>query len=182
MERQGKRAIFTEETIKRAEQVLNELSYRSPVLIAVSVLMASKLKLTCVQIGQVLGVGKATVVRMNQKFRTDSTPDKKDWGGRRHQVLTAEEEKVVLAELEGCAAKGEVVGANRVKAHIEQKKGAPVSLQTAYNFLYRAGWRKVVPDKVHPKGNPEKQEEFKKKSSRKPSKWLPPKQRLPAAT
>lgn len=180
MERQGKRAVFTEGTVKRAEQVINDLSYRSPVLVALSVLLASKLKLTCAQIGQVLGVGKATVVRMNQAFREEPQSDKKDWGGRRREVLTLEEEKGVLAELEARAARGEVVGASRVRAHIEQKRGAPVSLQTAYNFLYRAGWRKVVPDRVHPKSDPEKQEEFKKKHSRRPSKWFPPKRQLPA--
>jgi len=181
MERQGKRAVFADEAVRRAEQIVNGLSYRSPVLVAVSVLMASKLKLTCVQIGQVLGVGKATVVRMNQAFRDEPESDKKNWGGRRRQALTEDEEKEVLAELERRAAKGEVVGAKRVKLRIEQKKGGTVSLQTAYNFLYRAGWRKVVPDKVHPKGDPEKQEEFKKKCFRRPSKWLPPKPQLPAA-
>jgi len=83
MERQGKRAVFADEAVRRAEQIVNGLSYRSPVLVAVSVLMASKLKLTCVQIGQVLGVGKATVVRMNQAFRDEPESDKKNWGGRR---------------------------------------------------------------------------------------------------
>jgi transposase len=180
MDRQGKRAVFAEETVKRAEQVVNDLSYRDPVLMAVSVLMASKLKLTCVQIGEVLGVSRATVTRMNEASREEHEVEKKEWGGRRRQALTAEQEKETLAELGARAAAGEIVGAAQVKAHIEQKRGAPVSIQTAYNVLYRAGWRKVVPDKIHPKGDPEKQEEFKKKHSRKQSRWLPSKPQAPA--
>jgi transposase len=175
MARQGKRAVFDETTIKRAEKIVDDLSYRSPLLMALSVLMASKLKLTCVQIGQLFGVHSTTVTQMNKAFREEPGCLKKAWGGRRRQVLTEDEEKEVLEELEARAIAGGIVGAAQVKTHIEKKHGSPVSLQTAYNYLYRAGWRKVVPDKVHPKGDPEKQEEFKKKGFRKPSKWLPSK-------
>lgn len=175
MSRRGKRAVFKGEVVKRAEDVLNTLAYGSPVLMALSVLLAAKLKLTCEQIGVALGVGEATVVRMNQRFRHTPGDAKSNWGGRRYQALTAEEEKEVLGELETAAARGEVVGAKQVRVAIEERRGKPVSLQTAYNCLARGGWRKVVPDKVHPKQDPEKQEEFKKKCSRRQSRWLPPK-------
>jgi transposase len=139
------------------------------------------LKLTCEQIGSVLGVGAATVVRMNRRFRTTLGEAKSNWGGRRHQALTAEEEEEVMESLEGAAARGEVLSAKQVKVAIQERRGKPISLQTAYNCLARARWRKVVPNKVHPRQDPEKQEEFKKNSSRRRSRWLPPRLQSPVA-
>ncbi len=179
MSRQGKRAVFDAETIKRAEDILNDVPYNSPFMAAVSVLLAGKLKLPSQQIGTVLGVSEATVVRMNQRFRQKSQSEQSTWGGRRHGILSPEDEAAVLKGLTASAAKGEIIGAKQVKSAIEKHQGKRISLQTAYNCLHRAGWRKVVPDKVHPKADPERQDEFKKKCSRSPSRWLPPKRQSP---
>lgn len=182
MTRQGKRAVFEAETIKRAEGILNDVPYNSPIVAAVSVLLAGKLKLTSQQIGTVLGVSEATVIRMNQRFRQKPESKQSTWGGRRHGVLTSEDEAAVLKGLTASAAKGEIVGAKQIKIAIEKRQGKRISLQTAYNCLHRAGWRKVVPDKVHPKADPERQDEFKKKCSRRPSSWLPPKRQSPGGS
>ena len=44
-------------------------------------------------------------------------------------------------------------------------------MSTTYRLLARHGWRKVQPDTKHPKGDPVKQDEFKKNC---PKQWLPP--------
>jgi transposase len=137
--------------------------------------MTAKLKLTGEQVGMVLGVSPATVVRMNRRFRAGEEGSAGQWGGRRHQALSREDEGEVLAALAEDAARGAVIGAKQVKVALEERRGGPMCLQTAYNCLARWGWRKVAPGKVHPKQNREAQEEFKKGASQRRWKWLPPK-------
>jgi transposase len=175
MGRQGKRAVFEPDVIVRARTVVDSVSYGDQTLAAVSVLLAEVLKLTGEQIGAVLGVSVPTVVRMNERFRKSETNESNNWGGVRHEVLPMDLECEVMAGLEDMAGKGQIVVARQLKLAIEEKRGSSISLQTAYNILHRQGWRKVMPDKVHPKSDMEKQENFKKKSFRKRWLWLPPK-------
>jgi transposase len=178
MKRLGKRAVFSEAVIKRAEGIVGDLSYNEPVLSALVVLLSGKVHLTAVQISQVLSISKATVVRMGARFRqAPDTPTKK-WGGNRRELLDATERQAVLATLTAAAKAGQIVVVASVKSAIEEQCGKQVSLQTAYNVLHREGWRKVRPDKFHPKGNPLAQETFKKKPSPRNWQWLPP--RLPS--
>jgi|APCry1669188910_1035180.scaffolds.fasta_scaffold31126_1 transposase len=175
MGRQGKRAVFDPDVIVRARAVVDSVSYGDQTLAAVSVLMAEVLKLTGEQIGAVLGVSVPTVVRMNERFRKSETSESNNWGGVRHEVLPRDLECEVVAGLEDMAGKGQIVVARQLKLAIEERRGGSISLQTAYNILHRQGWRKVIPDKVHPKSDMEKQETFKKKNFRKRWLWLPPK-------
>ena len=178
MVRRGKRAVFSSDVVARARSVVDSVSYGDQTLAAVSVLLAEVLKLTGEQISSVLGVSLPTVVRMNERFRNSETKASNNWGGLRHGVLPREVEREVLASLENMAAKGQIVVAREVKLAIEARKGTSISLQTAYNILHRQGWRKLVPDKVHPKSDMEKQDNFKKKTSRRRWLWLPPKHTL----
>jgi len=175
MVRRGKRPVFSSDVVARARSVLDGVSYGDQTLAAVAVLLAEVLKLTGEQIGSVLGISLPTVVRMNERFRNSETKASNNWGGFRHGVLPREVEHEVLTSLEDMAAKGQVVVAREVKLAIEARKGTSISLQTAYNVLHRQGWRKLVPDKVHPKSDMEKQDNFKKKTSRRRWLWLPPK-------
>jgi len=111
----------------------------------------------------VIGVAPSTVIRMNGRFRRAKQNATTSWGGDRRSIMKVDETAEVLKTLETQASKGEVVVVNQVKVALEEKRGKHISLQTAYNILYRHGWRKVKPDKEHPKSDPEKQEEFKKK-------------------
>ena len=52
------------------------------------------------------------------------------------------------------------------KAALDQQLGRPVALASAYNLLRRHGWRKLVPDKRHPKSDPVAQEDWKKNFAR----------------
>ena len=172
----SKRAVFDPETISKAKMILDELSYGDTTLMAVSVLMAGVLNLTGQEIGSVLGVSVSTVIRMNERFRGMELGESKRWGGDRRSILSDRDTKEVLSALEDQAAKGHVVVVEQVKAALEEKRGSAISLQTAYNVLHRQGWRKVTPDKEHPKCDPEKQEAFKKKTSHKRYVWLPSRQ------
>ncbi|MEO9102143.1 MAG: winged helix-turn-helix domain-containing protein, partial [Burkholderiaceae bacterium] len=54
----------------------------------------------------------------------------------------------------------------QIKAALDQHLGRPVALASAYNLLHRHGWRKLVPDKRHPKSDPAAQEDWKKNSAK----------------
>jgi hypothetical protein len=49
-----------------------------------------------------------------------------------------------------------------IKEALEARLGRRIALASAYNMLHRHNWRKLVPDKRHPKSDSEAQEAFKK--------------------
>ena len=162
MDRRGKRAVFEEETINRAKMIVEEFSYNDQKMIAISVLLAGVLHLTSEQIGLVFGISPSTVIRMNERFRKEKQGVPGNWGGDRRSILPSDDTAEVLASLESQASQGKIVVVEQVKLALEDKLGNRISLQTSYNVLHRNGWRKVKPDKEHPKSDPQKQEEFKK--------------------
>jgi transposase len=87
-------------------------------------------------------------------------------GGRRHAYLTAEEEERFLAAFVEQAERGGVLIVSEIKAAYERAVGHQVPKSTVYRMLARHGWRKIAPRPRHPKGDPAKQEAFKKNSPR----------------
>lgn len=176
MEHLGKRSVFNEETIFRARKIIGRLKYDDPIMASISVILAGKLHLTCKEIGYVFGIAKSTVVRMNKRFRQAGVGSRENkWGGDRRSLLKKEQAESVLSSLADAASAGEIVVVQRVKTELEKALGKKMSLQTAYNILQRHEWRKVRPDKEHPKANEAKQKEFQKKRFRMRYIWLPPK-------
>lgn len=173
MSRKGKKTVISDDVIDRAKAVIGKLPYGDELLMALSVLLTGKCKLKCEEVGSILGVSVPTVIRMNGRFRKGKTIDSPQWGGDRRSILTPEIEREILADLETKAHNGQIILASQVQSAIEAKINRKISLQTAYNVLYRNGWRKVMPDKEHPRGDKEKREEFKKKLFPRRWKWLP---------
>src|SRR5690606_35748925 len=105
--------------------------------------------------GQLLGVGVATVVRMQKQIRdqiSGSAKAKGTWGGRRRQLLTPEEEKAFLDPWVAKAETGGVLVVPPIHAALEQLLGRKVPSSTVYRLLARHGWRKIEPaDTCHPK-------------------------------
>ena len=55
---------------------------------------------------------------------------------------------------------------NTIKHALEQRLDRKVALSSVYNLLHRHGWRKLAPDKRHPKTDGVAQEQWKKNSPR----------------
>jgi hypothetical protein len=55
-----------------------------------------------------------------------------------------------------------VVG--EIKQALDARLGRKTALASAYNLLHRHNWRKLAPDKRHPKSNVQAQEEWEKNS------------------
>ena len=125
------------------------------------------------QTANVLGVGRATVPRLQAAFRKNPSARPnlaRNWGGRRQSLLTPEEEEAFLKPWLESAATGQLVVVAPIRAALAQRRGQPVKPSVVYRLLARQGWRKVAPDTRHPKSKPEVQEAWKKNSLKR---WQP---------
>jgi transposase len=101
-------------------------------------------------------------------------------GGRRHENMTREEETAFLEPFFEKAKLGGILVVGEIKQALDGRLGRTVALASAYNLLHRHGWRKLAPDKRHPKADVAAQEDWKKNfptSSRKSTDHAPTKDR-----
>jgi transposase len=132
-----------------------------------AVLLPALFGATLEQTANVLGVGRATVARLQAAFRKQRaalSAVPRNWGGRRQSLLTPEEEGAFLKPWLARAATGNLVVVSPIRAALAQRLGQPVKPSVVYRLLARHGWRKVAPDTRHPKSKPEVQEAWKKNS------------------
>ncbi len=98
--------------VSRAQQLAARASDIQQLRMAQAVLLPAVAKLTLKATATVLGVGRATVARLQTAFRRykpEAPPPPRRWGGRRRAVLALEEEKAFLAEWSATAERGELV-------------------------------------------------------------------------
>lgn len=112
-----------------------------------------------------LGISKSWVVRLRKRFGcieagTEQPKTKK--GMRNRARMSLEEEAALLAPFIEQASQGGVIIVPPLKAKLEEKLGRTIGQTTVYTLLHRHGWRKLAPDKQHPKSDPAAQEEWKK--------------------
>ncbi len=159
--------------VKKAQEVVhctrNMEEYRE----AQAVLFPAIMGATLEQTAAMLGVGRATVNRLQARFRKhqESVEQvKRGWGGRRRFLMTIEEEKEFLSPWEEQAKSGGILVVSVIRAALAQRLGRSVKPSVVYRLLARHGWRKVAPDTHHSKSDPEAQELWKKNFRRH---WLP---------
>jgi transposase len=134
---------------------------------ALAVLLPAQMNATLEQTAKLLGIGRATVARLQRGFgqwRGQPTPPRKRWGGRRRFLMSVEEEKQFLEPWQQQAKEGGVLVLSPLRAALAQKLGRKVNRSVVWRLLARHGWRKVAPDTRHPKSDPQVQEAWKKNS------------------
>lgn len=134
---------------------------------AQAVLLPALTGITWRETAALLGVGRATVPRLQASFRQQTTSSKislRNWGGRRRALLSPEEEERFLAPWAEQAKEGRMLVVSSLRAAFAQRVGQPVAATVVYRMLERHGWRKVAPDTRHPKADPKAQEAWKKNS------------------
>ena len=157
------------ELVSQAQVVAVEANDVQSLRCAQAVLLPALLGATLEQTALLLGVGRASVSRLQTRLRQQcAQPDavRASWGGRRRASLTPEEERGFLARWQDESNAGEVLVASPLRAALAQKLGRPVAASVVYRMLARHGWRKVAPDTRHPKSDPQVQEEWKKNSQK----------------
>jgi transposase len=141
---------------------------------AQAILLPALARTTLEQTATLLGVGRATVARLQARFRRrkeSPSAQRSRWGGRRRSLMSWEEEEAFLTGWQAQAEHGELVVLTPLRAALNQKLGRRVKPSVVYRLVERHRWRKVAPDTRHPKGDPEVQAEWKKKRFRKS--WRP---------
>ena len=136
-------------------------------------LLPALLGATLEQTTAVLGVGRASVARLQARLGRQGRGDvtvEPNWGGRRRAVLTLEQERSFLAPWVEASRAAQVLVVAPLRAALAQKLGRKVAASVVYRMLTRHGWRKVAPDTRHPKSDPQAREEWKNPSQRQ---WQP---------
>ena len=160
--------------VAKAQLIVTQTKDIQRLRMAQAVLLPALGNLTLEQTAKALGVGRATVARLQRRFRQQSGTDLQPrvrWGGRRRALLSREKEQAFLAGWKAHAERGELVVISPLQAALSKELGRPVRASVVYRLLERHGWRKVAPDTRHPKSDPAEQAEWKKKRYRKS--WLP---------
>ena len=160
--------------VLKAKQVVAHTTDIKELRAAQAVLLPALAETTLEQTAILLGVGRASVHRLQQQFgqsvRAPSVPRRK-WGGRRRALLSWEEERAFLAPWVEQARQAGVLVVSPLRAALAEKLGRrKVAPSVAYRLLARHGWRKVAPDTQHPKSDPVAQADWKKNS---PKRWQP---------
>lgn len=139
---------------------------------ALAVLLPAKVGLTLEETANLLGVGTASVNRMQIRLdvsRTSAT-DRRNWGGRRKSLLSPQEEIDFLKPWAEQARDAGLIVLSPIRAALAQRVGHPVKASVVWRLLARHGWRKVAPDTKHPKNDPSIMAAWKKNSRKL---WLP---------
>ena len=157
------------EMVRRAHKAVAQATSVEELRAAQAVLVPAVMGATLTTTAAVLGVGRATVARLQARFRhaakrTGARAPQRHWGGRRHALLTVEEETAFLAPWLEQARAGGMLVVSPLRAALAQRLGKPVKASVVYRLLARHGWRKVAPDTRHPKSDPHVQADWKKNS------------------
>lgn len=165
----GRKAKFSDGLTHTAEAMIAGAATVRELKAGMSVVLAAKAGLSDAAIAEILCVGTATVSRLRnevRQFDAGSAANRPSHGGRRHEILSVEEEARFLDPWTVEAEKGGVLVVPPVHAALEKRVGHKVAKSTVYRILARHGWRKIAPDNAHPKRDAAAQEEFKKGASR----------------
>jgi len=156
--------------VEQAQLVASRTDNIQELRMAQAVLLPALARLTLKAAAKVIGVGRATVARLQARFRCrkgGAEPAARRWGGRRRALMQLEEERAFLAGWKPQAEEGRLVVVTPLQAALEEKLGRRVKPSVVYRLLDRHRWRKVAPDTRHPKAQPDVQDEWKKKRCRK---------------
>ena len=162
-------STINDKMVEAAREIVQQAQTARQLRKGLSIVLPSALGASNATTAQVLGIGSATVVRMQREIRDQiaGNPARKgNWGGRRRQLLSIEEEQQFLEPWTKEAEAGGVLVVPPIHEALEKRLGRTVPASTVYRMLARHGWRKVTTDTCHPKRDEQAQENFKKNSTR----------------
>jgi len=157
------------ELVVKAQAVVAEATDITELRAAQAILLPALARTTLEETAARLGVGRATVPRLQQRFREGRAAPRsapKRWGGRRRALMTLEAERAFLAPWVEQARSADVLVVSPLRAALAEHLGRKVAASVVYRLLARHGWRKVAPDTRHPQSDPAAQAAWKKNSPR----------------
>jgi transposase len=158
-------AIHDEGEIEAAKRLAGDakslMQLRQSQAILIPALTGASLETTA----EIVGLSRDRVCVLRRQFRASDGQGldaQEKRGGRRRELMSAEEEVSFLAPWSKKAEGGGVLVVPPIHAALEQAVGHKVPKSTVYRMLARHGWRKLAPDTHHPKVDVEAQGLFKK--------------------
>jgi len=150
--------------LEKAKELLASARTAKEVRQAQAVILPLEFNMSLDQTSAITGISKNWVCHLRTEFihANGNIERQKSHGGRRRENLSRVEEALFLAPFIEKARTGGILVVSEIKDALEARLGRPVALASAYNLLHRNDWRKLVPDKHHPKSDPLAQEAFKK--------------------
>ena len=129
-----------------------------------AILIAKRNVLSGKDIAYFIGVDTTTIYKWIQIYNNEGVEkfEFKGAGGRRHSLLSLDEEEKILLKLSKESEAGRYINSSKIKTEVEKKLNKNISEDYIYDLLHRHEWRKIVPRPYHPKKAEAKQEEFKK--------------------
>jgi transposase len=155
------------EVLERAKKLIVEARTVDELRQAQAVLLPLEFGLTLAQAAQAIGVSVGWACQLRRRFiLAGGMPevDPPTPGGRRPEDKTWVGEVIFLAPFFEKAKVGGILVVGEIKRALDERLGRKVALASAYNLLHRHGWRKLAPDKRHPKADVAAQEAWKKNS------------------
>lgn len=163
------RPLLGQEVLEEAKKIIASAKTIEQLRQAQAVVLPLEHGFNLDQTAQAIGHSKRWTSTLRNRFMQGlrvGDQGKSVRGGRRKACFTREEEAAVLKPFFDSASKGGVLVVSQIKPTLEKALGRPMALSTVYALLHRQGWRKLAPDKRHPKSDPAAQEDWKKNSQK----------------
>ncbi len=155
------------EVLDKAKELLSKAKTAEELRQAQAVYFPLEFGFTMEQTAKAIGVSKGWACRLRIRFIRSGgrcTVKKSSRGGRRRENMSIEEEREFLAPFFEKASQGGILVVGEIKEALDRRLGRATALASTYNLLHRHGWRKLAPDKRHPKADIEAQAQWKKNS------------------
>ncbi len=117
------------------------------------------------QTAALLGISASWACKLRTRFaRGEIIEPKANREHRPRQNMKPEEEAAFLAPFIEQARSGGMLVVGEIKRALDARLGRKTARASTYNLLHRHGWRKLAPDKRHPKADVVAQDDWKKNS------------------
>lgn len=154
--------------LERALQVMRETKSAEELRAAQAVVLPLLLGLSLQATARAIGRSTSVTCRLRTRYcrvaEKRQAPPRRKRDLRNHARLDLEAERRLLDAVLKPAAAGGVLVIPQLQPEFERRLGKPVALSTIYRMLARQGWRKLAPDTVHPQGDTQAREAWKKNS------------------
>jgi transposase len=160
------------EILEQARKQLREAKTVDELRSAQAVVFPLDFGLSIEKTSKAIGVSKGWACQIRRRFIAMNAAEKmgknvappKQDKVRNRAYLNSQEEAAFLATFIEKAESAGILIVSEIRKALEEKLGHKTSLGTTYNLLHRNGWRKLAPDKRHPKTDVAIQEDWKKNS------------------
>ena len=155
------------EVLEKAQVCLSKARTIDELRQAQAVVLPLEFGFSMEQTARAIGVSAGWACQLRTRFVRQGgllESDRARKGGRHRENLSQEEEAAFLAPFFEKAKAGGILVVGEIKQALDTRLGRTVALSSAYNLLHRHDWRKLAPDKRHPKVDVLAQEDWKKNS------------------